>query len=188
MKWFLDRYESELRQVTVVLWEQVRLEVVCCYLDNYSTLIKKTILSVLTELIFNLDETGLSDWENRKTKPVLVPTGKEESTSHYPIDRYIKYDTMFWSVSALGNSYYCMLIASNVDARNLSDVGVRHYIDLILERRQSASATADLFGSYITDIFFLVLQTNRQLLDCKDKLWILYVTIVRFVARIGCSK
>jgi transposase len=86
MKRFLDRHKSEVSGVTVAPQEKVRLEVLRCYLEEYLTLIKKIVLIVLTELLFNLDETGLSEWENQRSKPVLVPTQEQESTLHYPVD------------------------------------------------------------------------------------------------------
>jgi hypothetical protein len=42
-------------------------------LDRYLALIKSWVPFVPAELIFNLDETGLSDWEEKKPKPVLIP-------------------------------------------------------------------------------------------------------------------
>jgi hypothetical protein len=64
MKRFLDRQKSEVSGVTVAPQEKVRLEVPRCYLEEYSTLIKQIVPIVPTELLFNLDETGLSEWQN----------------------------------------------------------------------------------------------------------------------------
>jgi hypothetical protein len=61
MERFLDWHESEVSGVTVAPQEKVRLEIPRCYLEEYLTLIKKIIP---TELLFNLDETGISEWEN----------------------------------------------------------------------------------------------------------------------------
>jgi hypothetical protein len=74
MKRFLDRRKTEVSGVTVAPQEKVRLEVMCCYLEEYLTLIKKIVPIVPTGLLFNLDETALSEWENRRTKSVLVQT------------------------------------------------------------------------------------------------------------------
>jgi hypothetical protein len=61
MKQFLDRHKNEVSGVTVVPQEKVRLEVPSCYLEEYLTLIKKIVSIVPTELLVNLDETGLSE-------------------------------------------------------------------------------------------------------------------------------
>jgi hypothetical protein len=61
MKRFLDRHKSEVPGITVAPQENVRLEVPRCDLEEYLTLIKKIVPIVLTELLFNLDEIGLSE-------------------------------------------------------------------------------------------------------------------------------
>jgi hypothetical protein len=89
MKRFLDRHKSDVSDVTVTPHEKVRLDVPRCHLEEYLTLIKKIAPLIPTELLFNLDETRLSEWENRRSKPVLVPTQEQESTLHYPVDRSV---------------------------------------------------------------------------------------------------
>jgi hypothetical protein len=102
MKQFLDRHKSEVSGVTVAPKEKIRLEVPCCYLDEY--LIKKIVSIVPIGLLFNLYETGLSDWENRRSKPVLVPTQEQESPLHYPVDRSVRHHTLLCCVTASGDS------------------------------------------------------------------------------------
>jgi hypothetical protein len=41
---------------------------------------------VPAELIFNWDETGLSDWEEWKMKPVIIPLYVFSLILYYPID------------------------------------------------------------------------------------------------------
>jgi hypothetical protein len=74
IKRFLYRHKSELSGVTVAPREKVRLEVSRRYLEKYLILIKKIVPIVPTALLFNLHETELSEWDNRRSKPVLVPT------------------------------------------------------------------------------------------------------------------
>jgi hypothetical protein len=40
-----------------------------------------------TELIFNIDECGFSDWEERKRKPVLIPSSAQGIALRYPVNR-----------------------------------------------------------------------------------------------------
>jgi hypothetical protein len=77
-------------------------------------------------------------------------------------------------VTTSGNSYSPILIRINPEARKVFDTGIRDHIDLILAIRQSAFARTDLFGSCLKESFFLALETNRQLLGCEDKLYILF--------------
>jgi hypothetical protein len=174
MKRFLDRHKSEVSGVTVALQEKVRLEVPRYYLEEYLTLIKKIGPTVPAELLFNLDETGLSERENRRSKPVLVPTQEQESTLHYVVDRSVRQHTLLCCVTASGDSYCAMLIAPTVSARKLFDTGVKNHIDLIIEVKQPAYVTAELFHRYITEVFFSALETNQQLRGCENMLCILF--------------
>jgi hypothetical protein len=36
--------------------------------------------------LYNLDETGLSDWEDSKPKPVAVPTTLGDAMIHSPVN------------------------------------------------------------------------------------------------------
>jgi hypothetical protein len=124
-------------------------------------LIKKIVPIVPTELLFNLDKTGLSEWENPRSKPILFPTREEESTLHDPVDRSVSQHTLLCYVTASGDSYCPMLITPTASARKLFDTGVRDHIDFIIKVRQPAIARAELFPRYITKDFFPALETNR---------------------------
>jgi hypothetical protein len=154
--------------------EKVRLEVSRCYLEEYLTLIKKIVPIVPTELLFNFDEMKPSEWENRRSKPVFVPTQEQESTLNYPVNRSVRHHALLCCVTASRDSYSPMQIAPTVSARKPFDIGVRDHIDLIIEVRQPAYATAELFYRYITEVFFLTLETNRQLPGCENRLCILF--------------
>jgi hypothetical protein len=93
------------------------------YLDNYISLINKIVPIVQTEVVYNLGETRLSDWENLNSKPVLVPAAKKDSTLHYPINRFIRHQTLLWCVTASGDSYCPMLIRWHAGARKLFETG-----------------------------------------------------------------
>jgi hypothetical protein len=67
-----------------------------------------------------------------------------------------------------------MLIAPTASARKLLDAGVRHHIDLIIEVRQPADTTGELFHRYIIKAFFSAMETNRQLPGYENKLSILF--------------
>jgi hypothetical protein len=66
-----------------------------------------------------------------------------------------------------------MLITPTASARKLFETGVRDHIDLIIEMRQPASATAELFHRAYGGLL-PALETNRQLPGCENKLCILF--------------
>jgi hypothetical protein len=68
---FLQRRADEVRKAIVTPGELPRFQVPRQYLDHCINPIKKLVSFVPAELIFNLDETRLSDCEGSKLKPVL---------------------------------------------------------------------------------------------------------------------
>jgi hypothetical protein len=73
VKSFLHRRAQNVNQVVVSPQELPQLQIPRRYLNEYIALIQKYLPIVPAELIFNLDETGLSNWEERKRKLVLIP-------------------------------------------------------------------------------------------------------------------
>lgn len=52
--------------------EDLRLTVLKIYLSQYLDLVELIIEITPAELVYNLDETGLSDWEEHKPKTVGI--------------------------------------------------------------------------------------------------------------------
>jgi hypothetical protein len=133
---FLKRHSGDIRKAVLAPEELPRLQIPRCYLDKYITLIKPWVPLVPAELIFNLDETGLSDWEERKPKPALIPTDLEDSHFHYPADRAIRHQTLLCCVSAAGDAYCLFLVSSNtsrqLQAQRSEDHGRRPVSVLLL--------------------------------------------------------
>jgi hypothetical protein len=132
---FLERWEGIVIRTTVVPQEQLRRRIPREYQNDYISLIKEYVPLVPGELIFNLDETGLSDWEERKTRPVIIPSHTSPSTLHYPIDRAISHHALLCCVSASGDAYSPLLIALHPKARRIFEKGIRENIHLKLEIR-----------------------------------------------------
>jgi hypothetical protein len=97
---FLSRPPDEIQRVIVTPQEHPRRQIPRSHLDRFLALITSWVLLVPAELIFNLDETGLSGWEERKPKPVLIPTTVENADLHYPVDRGIRHQTLLCCISA----------------------------------------------------------------------------------------
>ena len=93
---------------------------------------------------------------------------------HYPIKRFLRHHTLLCCITASGDSHCPMLIAPNAGATNIFHAEVRDHVGLIIEMRQPADATTELFHRYRHDIFLLALEANRRLRRCEDKLCILF--------------
>jgi hypothetical protein len=92
--------------------EKPRIEFPQLVLDKYLVLIKEYIPLVLTELNFNIDECGFSNWEKRRSKPLMILTGIRNSTFQYPVNRGIRHQTLIYCITAADNAY-CPLLASS---------------------------------------------------------------------------
>jgi hypothetical protein len=71
---FLKKHAHLICRSVVPPQENVRLEVLHEYSGQYIRLVKELVPLVLTELLFNIDESGFSDWEERKPNGVPIPT------------------------------------------------------------------------------------------------------------------
>jgi hypothetical protein len=68
----------------------------------------------VAELMFNLDEVGISDWEDRKTKTktVIVPATMRGQTIYHEISRTVKHISVISCVSAARESLTPYIITS----------------------------------------------------------------------------
>jgi hypothetical protein len=113
---FLKKHANLICQSVVRRQENVRVDVLHEHVDQNIRPIKELVPLVPTELLFNIDESGLSDWEERKLKCVLIPTEARETTLHYPASRKIRHQTLVCCVTAAVDAY-CPLLVSSDPAR-----------------------------------------------------------------------
>jgi hypothetical protein len=65
---FISRHIDEICQMKSSPQEAEHLEVPRCFLDQTLLRISEFVQSRPAELVFNLDEVGISEWADRKTK------------------------------------------------------------------------------------------------------------------------
>jgi hypothetical protein len=101
-------------------------------------------------LVFNIDEVGISEWEDRAPGKVTVPVSMTDQTIHHGVHRNLTHMSMICYVSAAGESLTPFVISSQVNNKvteTLKNEGFRMGMDMVLEHRQKAYATATLFSS-----------------------------------------
>jgi hypothetical protein len=81
---FLKSHNCLIYRPVVRPQENLRLEVSHEHLDHPIKQLQEYVPLVPIELLFNLDENGFSDWEERKPKSVLIPLEGQATTIHYP--------------------------------------------------------------------------------------------------------
>jgi hypothetical protein len=98
--------------------------------------IRTHVYSACAELVFNLDEIGISEWEDRLERKVIVPSAMREQKIFHEMHRELKQIAVVTCISAGGGHVIPFLLSSQMtDAvvRKLQTGGFRICIDLILK-------------------------------------------------------
>jgi hypothetical protein len=109
---FLLRNSERFCQMKSVPQETPRLEVPRCFLDETSQCITQFVQGRPNELVFNLDAVGVSEWEDRKPKKVIVPLSARGQTIHHKTNRALKHVSLIACVSAAGESLTPYILTS----------------------------------------------------------------------------
>jgi hypothetical protein len=110
--------------------ELTRLQILRRYLQGYIELLRVYVPLVSSELIFDLDETGLSDWEERNLKPIPMSAECENRQLHYSVDRRIRHQMLICGISASGDAYCPLLLSTNLGMLAVFDRAVWENPDL----------------------------------------------------------
>jgi hypothetical protein len=112
----------------------------------------------VAELVFNRDEVGLSDWEDRKTKTktVIVPATKRGQTIHHEISRTLKHISMIACISTAGESLtpYIITLQAPVSVQErIKKEGVRFSTDFVLRLNPKPYINTEIFLDSIRTVF-----------------------------------
>jgi hypothetical protein len=109
----------------------------------------------LAELVFNLDEVGILDWEHRKRTKVIIPAAMPDQTMPHRVSRNVKHISVIACLSAAGES----LLRYRVTSQNSPTVqehpkkqGVRFGRDFALKFNRKPYFKANIFLTYIRTI------------------------------------
>lgn len=171
---FLFRHRDAFIKTEILPQEELRLKVPRSYLIEFMNLVEKIITIVPADLVYNIDETGLSDWENRKPKTVIVPKELEKHDLHYPVNRGIRHITLVVTISGGGDAYFPLVVTSDSSLENIFDHGVRRDIDLSIHVGNSSYITKDVFKDHIINKFIPQVENDRMNYDLEPPLAILF--------------
>jgi hypothetical protein len=117
-------------------------------LDRYTKLIQEYVPLVPTELLFNTDESGFGDWEERKPKSILIPLDALATTLHCPTNGKIRRQTLLCCVTAAGDVHCLLLVSAQPVAREGFQCQVRDGIELQTKIAPSPGTTSETFKRY----------------------------------------
>jgi hypothetical protein len=119
----------------------------------------------VTEVMFNLPEVGISHWEDRKTRKVLVSATMRSQTIHHGISWIVKHISVIACISTARESLTPDMITLQDSAsvrEQLKKHSVQFWVDFVLKSNNKPSINAEIFLDYIQTIF-LVLPTLVEL-------------------------
>jgi hypothetical protein len=102
------------------------------------------------ELVFNLDEVGISEWKDRAPRKVIVPVSMTDQTIHHGIHRNLKHMSVICCVSAAGESLTPFVVSSQVNDKVIETLKIEGFqmgVDMVLEQRQKRISHCNTFFS-----------------------------------------
>jgi hypothetical protein len=94
--------------------------------------------------MLNLNEIGISDWEERKTMRVIVPAAMLGQTIHHGVSRNVKHISVIACLSTAGESilHYIMTLPNSPTVQeHLNKQGVRFGSDFALKLTRILTST-----------------------------------------------
>lgn len=169
---FIGRHLTELIETTSTPQEEPRLQVPRIFLDETIKAMKEAVQMRPSDLVFNLDEVGISDWEDRKSKRVVVPITAQDQTVHHAVSRNLKHLSIITCVSAGGQCLtpYMVTSQASIPVQDcLSATGLQIGKHLFLQQRRKPYINSQLFVDYIRHVFLPTLSILRQRPDLADE-------------------
>jgi hypothetical protein len=149
---FLSRDAAELFEMKRSPQENQRLEVPRVFLEAVIEGIRSHVHNACADLVFNLDEIGISEWEDRVERKVMAPSAMRKRKIFHGIHRGLKHISVITSISAGGDHMMPFLVpsqATDAVVRKLRTEGFRIGIDMILKTRDKPYTNVVLFHKYI---------------------------------------
>jgi hypothetical protein len=136
--------------------EGTRLEVPRVFLDETISCLREFVQRMKAELILNLDEVGMSDWEDRKDKKVVVAQALDGQTIHHRVSRNVRHISIISCVGTGGESLTPYVVTSQDSKRvreRLKSRRVRLGVDFVLRYRSKPYVNGEFCLEYINIIF-----------------------------------
>ena len=177
---FVERHSDQIQRDTSYPQEDRRLCVTKEQCYQYLDIIKNEVNGKFAELIFNADETGSSEWMDKKNRNVIVPKHEEDVRITHKVRRASKLQTMLGCISAAGDVLTPVLIHSRKTVDNeVYSKGLREGTDVILRYSETGYITSSIFEEWIEHFFVTFVNDTRNSLNLQNEEAVLFLD--------GCS-
>jgi hypothetical protein len=140
---FIGRHLDELQLARSFPHEDTCMTVPRAYLEQH-------IDGKFWELMFNLNEVGSSDWEDRKPKRVIVPRHILPDDVYHSVQRRYRHVTLLACVSAAGDTVTLMVISGAAIRDSIWRTRRRQNEDVLLRPQSRGYSDGDLFHEYLS--------------------------------------
>jgi hypothetical protein len=135
---FVLRYPGKIVQTKSSPQEEQCLQGPQVFLERTVSNVNEDVQGCTAELVFNLDEVGISDWEDRKARKVVVSYRRpcatiRSQTIQYGISRKVKHISVIACVFAAGESLTSYILTSQ-DSPSVREQLKKHGVRFGLER------------------------------------------------------
>jgi hypothetical protein len=146
--------------------EDVRLMVPRVQLEERINILKSHLTGKCAELVFNLDELGSADWEDRTIRKVIAAVSVAKKDVFHPVSRRQCHMTILVCVSAAGDALTPLLITATQIKPSLWSRGFAQDEDAIIRYRVPAYVDEELFYTYICNVivpYVVSIRTGSEL-------------------------
>jgi hypothetical protein len=139
---------------------------------------KSIVPGKFADLVFNLDEVGWSDWEDRKPRRAIAPRTVSPDDVYHPVSRRYQHLTLLASVSAGGDALTPMVLTSSPIRDDFWSAGFREHEDVVIRLRSPDYMTEELVYEYQTNMFVPHIQELSENPVFADELGVLLMDSV----------
>jgi hypothetical protein len=169
---FISRRSAELIEKRSSPQEAPRLQVPQVLLNRNVRSMHEAVQGRPADLVFNLDEVDMSDWEDPQPRKVVVPRTAAPHSIHHRLSRSLKHISVVACVSASGACLTPYVVTSQDSAavgRDLKADGMQIGSCLISTHRDKPDVNAELFEDYFRSVFLPDLMITRIVKDLHEE-------------------
>jgi hypothetical protein len=159
---FVTRHQDEIATGTVYPQEDPRLQIPRHFLDDYLALLREHVAGLNPHLVYNLDETGCSDWEERKSFDAIIPAALRHVNVHFGVTRRVKHQSMIVCISAAGDALCPLITTSDRSTLGVFRDGIEENVDLRVHVGGSSYVDKEVFHAYIRDVLIPNIENFRS--------------------------
>jgi hypothetical protein len=123
--------------------------------------------------VFNVDETGCSEYSDSREVRALVPIGYPAPSVPVPVNCHSKRSTLTVCIAADGFRIKSFLIVSRATAENERRLDGYARNNVFIASQENVFITRSLFELWTTEVFFPMIQQRRTERNSQEKVLLL---------------